>query len=222
MYEFSYFNTSHIINLILCLIIGLIILFIPNFTKINKFKFATFLGFFILFLKIFETAYRIKYEHFSIPESLPLHFCNFAMIICGLYLISKNNILFNISYFFSFGAVAALILPGVTTYYHILFFILFMISHVMVIITVFYGFMWLDSKPTFKGMITSIVTVLLLFTTSYFYNNKFGTNFMFLKVYIAPFFDFIKPFNLYIGILIISFILIIVLLYIPFRKNKRV
>lgn len=222
MNEFSYFNNAHVINLILCIIIGLIILFIPKFTKINKSKFATILGILILFLKIFETIYRIKYEHFSMPESLPLHFCNFTMIICGFYLITKNNTLFNISYFFSFGAVAALILPGVTTYYHILFFVLFMVSHAIVIITVFYGFMWLGSKPTFKGMITSIVTVLLLFTASYFYNNKYGTNFMFLKVYIAPFLNFIKPFNLYIGILIASFILIIILLYIPFRKNKRV
>ena len=220
-YSFSYYNYEHIVNLILCLILGLIILGIPKYTKINVNTFGTVLGYLILLLKIFETVYRIKYEHFTLPESLPLHFCNFTMIICGLYLITKNNILFNITYFFSFGAVMALILPGVTTYYHQLFFVLFMVSHASVVITMLYGFIWLKSKPTFTGMTVSIITVLLLFLASYLYNNKFGTNFMFLKVYIVPFIDFIKPFSLYIGILVTAFILIIILLYIPFRKNKR-
>ena len=220
-YSFSYFNFDHIINLILCLVLGFTILIIPKYTKINVNKFGTLLGCLILFLKIFETVYRIKYEYFTLPESLPLHFCNFTMIICGIYLITKNNTLFNITYFFSFGAVMALILPGVNTYYHQLFFVMFMVSHASVVITMLYGFIWLKSKPTFSGLTVSIITVLLLFLTSFFYNNKFGTNFMFLKVYIAPFVDFIKPFNLYIGVLISAFILIIILLYIPFRKNKR-
>jgi hypothetical integral membrane protein (TIGR02206 family) len=220
-YSFSYFNYEHIINLIFCLILGFGILKTPKYSKINVNKFGSLLGYAILLLKIFETIYRIKYEHFTLPESLPLHFCNFTMIICGVYLITKNNTLFNIAYFFSFGAVLALILPGVNTYYHQLFFILFMVSHASVVITVLYGFIWLKSKPTFNGMTVSIITVLALFLTSYFYNNKFGTNFMFLKEYVAPFLDFIKPFSLYTVLLVTAFILLIILLYIPFRKNKR-
>lgn len=221
MYTFSYFNQAHIVNLFFNLVLGLLILIIPKVSKIDKYKFGTFIGSFIIFLKIFETIYRLKYEHFSLAESAPLHFCNFTIIICGIYLISKNNILFNISYFFSFGALAALILPGVNTYYHPLFFALFMITHSMIIISVLYGFIWLNQRPNFNGFIASEITVLALFILAYFYNKKFGTNFMFLKTYIAPFFDFIKPFSLYIGIMIPTFMLIILLLYIPFRKNKR-
>ena len=221
MYIFHYFNQAHIINLFLNFILGSVILSIPKISKVNKYKFGTFIGYFIVLLKIFETIYRLKYEHFSWAESAPLHFCNFTIIVCGIYLISKNHILFCLSYFFSFGALSALILPGVNTYYHPLFFALFMITHSMIIISVLYGFIWFKERPDFNGFIVSEVTVLILFITAHFYNKKFGTNFMFLKTYIAPFFDFIKPFSLYIAIMIPSFLLVIFLLYIPFRKNKR-
>ena len=48
-YSFSYYNYEHIINLILCLVLGLIILGFPKYTKINVNKFGTVLGYLILF-----------------------------------------------------------------------------------------------------------------------------------------------------------------------------
>ena len=221
MYKFHYFSQTHFINLFFCIFLGIFILLGPRFFKVNKLRYATFLGWSFLSVKLFETFYRELFENFSLAESAPLHFCNFAIIICSFYLITRKNVLFNISYFFSFGAFFALVLPGVNYYNHNLFFTLFMVDHTFVLISVLYGFIWLHERPDAKGLKVSIITVLLLFLFSYFYNNIFGTNFMFLKDYIAPFFSFIKPFSLYIAILIPAFILIMYLMYLPFRTNKN-
>ncbi len=221
-YNFTYFNKIHIHSFIFCSMLMLIMIGIPK-TKFFKKHFnlndyMTFLGFLCLIIKLFESIYRVLFENFSIADSIPLHFCNFALIIAGLYLITKKNIFFNILYFFSFGAVAAVILPGIGLYYHPFYVYLFMINHFFEIATVIFGFNYMKEKINFKGYIISILITAMLFFISYFYNNLFGTNFMFLNEYIAPFFGFIKPFYIYRIVLILSFFIIMTFMYILPKK----
>ncbi len=221
-YTFHYFDAIHFKSLIFTLFLSFILIFLPKmFKSINIIKYSSFLGYCALFIKLVESFYRYFFENFRLPDTLPLHFCNFTLIIAGFYLITKKEIYFNILYFFTFGAVASIILPGINYYNYNFFVYLFMINHAFEIIATAVGFIYLNGKISKNGMRISIATVLLLFIISYFYNNIFHTNFMFLNDYVAPFFSFIKPFYLYRIILILSFIIIIyVLFYIYFFINK--
>ena len=221
-YNFTYFNEIHINSFILSIFLTFIFLFIPKIpilkNKINIMKYATFLGILGLSIKLFESIYRVLFENFSIADSIPLHFCNFALIIASLYLITKKSIFFNILYFFSFGALAAIILPGVGKYYTHFYVYLFMINHFFEIATVLFGFIYMKEQITFTGYRVSILVTSILFIISFFYNKLFGTNFMFLETYIATFFEFIKPFYVYRIVLVLSFFVVMTLMYVLPKK----
>ena len=219
--KFYYFSQIHIYTFIASILFSILLLLIPKlFKKINLRNYGTFLGFFILGFKILDSVYRVTQEHEPIYNVTPVHLCNFAAIAAGLYLIFKTRFLFNLTYFLSFGAAFALVLPGVVVYYHPFYVYVFMIMHALEFVAVFYGFIYLKDKIDFKNYILSCITLILLFVYAAIYNIIFPVNAMFLKTYIADFVSFIKPFELYIIILISSMLFIMFLMYLPFRKRK--
>ncbi len=223
---FSYFSQIHLYSFIVSAVICIILLFIPKLYKnINLQKYSVFLGIFILLFKLLDSVYRIVYQYEPVYNTVPIHLCNFAAISAGIFLITRKGFFFNLMYFLSFGAAFALVLPGVTYYYYPVYVYIFMIMHALEFVGVIYGFVYLKEKITFKGFIGSCAVLLGLFLFSYFYNLRFGTNAMFLNDYIAPMVSFIKPFGLYIIVLIISMLFIMFLMYLPFSerfsKKKR-
>lgn len=219
--KFYYFSQIHIHTFIASILFSILLLLIPKlFKKINLRNYGTFLGFFILGFKILDSVYRVTQEHEPVYNVIPIHLCNFAAIAAGLYLIFKTRFLFNLTYFLSFGAAFALVLPGVVVYYHPFYVYVFMIMHALEFVAVFYGFIYLKDKIDFKNYILSCIVLIMLFVYAAIYNTIFPVNAMFLKAYIADLVSFIKPFELYIVILISSMLFIMFLMYLPFRKRK--
>ena len=219
--KFYYFSQIHIHTFIASILFSILLLLIPKlFKKINLRNYGTFLGFFILGFKILDSVYRVTQEHEPVYNVIPIHLCNFAAIAAGLYLIYKTRFLFNLAYFLSFGAAFALVLPGVVVYYHPFYVYIFMIMHALEFVAVFYGFIYLKNKIDFKGYLMSSITLIMLFIYASIYNVFFPVNAMFLKFYIAEIVSFIKPFELYIVVLILSMLFIMFMMYLPFRKKN--
>ena len=219
--KFYYFSQIHIHTFIASILFSILLLLIPKlFKKINLRNYGTFLGFFILGFKILDSVYRVTQEHEPVYNVIPIHLCNFAAIAAGLYLIYKTRFLFNLAYFLSFGAAFALVLPGVVVYYHPFYVYVFMIMHALEFVAVFYGFIYLKDKIDFKGYLMSSITLIMLFIYASIYNVFFPVNAMFLKSYIAEIVSFIKPFELYIVVLILSMLFIMFMMYLPFRKKN--
>lgn len=221
---FSYFSPIHIQTFIVSILFATFLLIIPKiFKKISLKKYGTFLGIFSISFKILDSVFRYFFQYETLPNVMLVHLCNFAVVFAGLYLIFKTNILFNITYFLSFGAVFALILPGVEDYYNPIYVYIFMITHVLELVAVIYGFVYLKGKITHSGFRQSCLILLGLFGYSAIYNyifRSFDINAMFLNKYIASFLDFIKPFWLYRIVLISGMLLIMFLMYLPFKKKK--
>ncbi len=219
--NFQYFSRIHLYTFIVSVAFSCILIFMPKLLKsLNRKKYGTFLGFLILGFKLFDSIYRVTHEYEPVYNVFPIHLCNFAAIAAGLYLIFKTGFLFNLAYFLSFGAAFALILPGVTIYYNSFYVYIFMTTHALEFVAVIYGFLYLDGKVTFKGYMLASMTLVGLFAYAAVYNRFFDVNAMFLRDYIAGIVSFIKPFSLYIVVLISSMLFIMYLMYIPFREKK--
>lgn len=219
MIPFSYFNQMHIGLLLLCFFLGHLLLVLPKYYQTDRRKAARFIGLLILLTVSYEMYYRVTYEGFSWGQVAPLHFCSVSVIGAGLYLRTQKDKYFQVAYYFSFGAFLAMILPGIRDYYHQLYFILFMGTHYFVLFAVAYGFKWLGAKPTWEGFKYASTTCLFLFMISFFWNEIYFTNFMFTKIYLLPQFRVIQPFWIYQVLLIPSFLGIMYLFYLPFRKR---
>ena len=219
MIPFSYFNQMHMGLLLLCFFWGHLLLVLPKYYQTDRRKAARFIGLLILLTVGYEMYYRVTYEGFSWGQVAPLHFCSVSVIGAGLYLRTQKDKYFQVAYYFSFGAFLAMILPGISDYYHQLYFILFMGTHYFVLFAVAYGFKWLGAKPTWEGFKYASTICLFLFMISFFWNEIYFTNFMFTKIYLLPQFRVIQPFWIYQVLLIPSFLGIMYLFYLPFRKR---
>lgn len=221
---FSYFSPIHIETFIVSILFCVILFYIPKFFKnLDINKYSTFLGYFLLIFKFIDSIYRLMYQNEPITNVTPVHLCNFAAIFAGLYLIFKTKFLYNAVYYLTFGPVLALILPGIIYYHDNYYVYLFMIMHALIVFTAFFGYTYLNDKPTKKGFFQSVITLLLIFLYAFIYNWIFKEiNAMFLKSHIIPQVKFINPIWLYDIILILTMIFLQFLLYLPvMQRNKR-
>ena len=221
---FSYFSPIHIETFIVSILFCIILFYIPKFFKnLDINKYSTFLGYFLLIFKLVDSIYRLMYQNEPITNVTPVHLCNFAAIFAGLYLIFKTKFLYNAVYYLTFGPVLALILPGIIYYHDNYYVYLFMIMHALIVFTAFFGYTYLNDKPTKKGFFQSVITLLLIFLYAFIYNWIFKEiNAMFLKSHIIPQVKFINPIWLYDIVLILTMIFLQFLLYLPvMQRNKR-
>ncbi|WP_026745501.1 TIGR02206 family membrane protein [Leptotrichia hofstadii] len=221
---FSYFSPIHIETFIVSILFCIILFYIPKFFKnLDINKYSTFLGYFLLIFKFIDSIYRLMYQNEPITNVTPVHLCNFAAIFAGLYLIFKTKFLYNAVYYLTFGPVLALILPGIIYYHDNYYVYLFMIMHALIVFTAFFGYTYLNDKPTKKGFFQSVITLLLIFLYAFIYNWIFKEiNAMFLKSHIIPQVKFINPIWLYDIVLILTMIFLQFLLYLPvMQRNKR-
>lgn len=220
---FSYFSPIHIETFVVSTLICIFLFYIPRiFKNVNIEKYSTILGYFLLIFKIIDSIYRLMYQNEPITNVMPIHLCNFAAIFAGLYLIFRTKFLYNAVYYLTFGPVLALILPGIIYYHDNYYVYIFMIMHALIVFTVFFGSAYLGGKPTKKGLIQSIITLLLIFLYAFTYNSIFkGINAMFLRTHIISQVSFIKPIWLYDIVLILTMIFLQFLLYLPTKKENK-
>ena len=220
---FSYFSPIHIETFVVSTLICIFLFYIPRiFKNVNIEKYSTILGYFLLIIKIIDSIYRLMYQNEPITNVMPIHLCNFAAIFAGLYLIFRTKFLYNAVYYLTFGPVLALILPGIIYYHDNYYVYIFMIMHALIVFTVFFGSAYLGGKPTKKGLIQSIITLLLIFLYAFTYNFIFkGINAMFLRTHIISQVSFIKPIWLYDIVLILTMIFLQFLLYLPTKKENK-
>ena len=220
---FSYFSPIHIETFVVSTLICIFLFYIPRiFKNVNIEKYSTILGYFLLIFKIIDSIYRLMHQNEPITNVMPIHLCNFAAIFAGLYLIFRTKFLYNAVYYLTFGPVLALILPGIIYYHDNYYVYIFMIMHALIVFTVFFGSAYLGGKPTKKGLIQSIITLLLIFLYAFTYNFIFkGINAMFLRTHIISQVSFIKPIWLYDIVLILTMIFLQFLLYLPTKKENK-
>lgn len=220
---FSYFSPIHIETFVVSTLICIFLFYIPRiFKNVNIEKYSTILGYFLLIFKIIDSIYRLMYQNEPITNVMPIHLCNFVAIFAGLYLIFRTKFLYNTVYYLTFGPVLALILPGIIYYHDNYYVYIFMIMHALIVFTAFFGSAYLGGKPTKKGLIQSIITLLLIFLYAFIYNSIFkGINAMFLKTHIISQVSFIKPIWLYDIVLILTMIFLQFLLYLPTKKENK-
>lgn len=190
------FDTHHITALLMSTIISLILLLMPIFFKSKK-TYGIFLGYFVVLTKILDILYRIYYEKFPIYEALPFHLCNFAIIVSGISLILGSKKLYNVVYHYSYAAIIVLFIPGSFNYSTLFYIFLFMFTHMIEIVVILYGRIYLNYKINRDGYILSIILFILLVINASFVNYRLGTNFMYVTDYILPAFKFM-PFNIYL------------------------
>ena len=186
--EFEYFSLAHFLPLIIA---GIIIFLIFKFrTQLAAYKHEDRIRLGLSFACIInEMAYfwrlvGVESLNANPVDHLPITVCGWAIIFSAFLLLTKNQTLFDIAYFWVFsGTIFALVTPAVIVesgptrfrYYQ------FWLEHTLGYFAIFYMIFVHKMRPTVKSAFKSGAGLAVLAVIAIFANNMMdGANYLFL------------------------------------------
>lgn len=223
---FVLFSSEHLAA-ITVLFLCVLILFLLKKVLVRPFNNTLlFERFFAVSLLVMEVAYHlvlVQEKTWSLSESLPLHLCSLTLL-CSIILLWTGNKRFYDFVFYAGmgGALQAVLTPSILVNFPDFKFIQFFYVHIGIILTAFY-ILWVKGyKPTFKGLIKTMVILNIIFPFIFVLNILIQGNYMFLreKPINGSLLDFIGPYPWYIlSMEVVAFTLFLIT-WLVFRKRK--
>ena len=178
----SPYSFQNIVFIMIAIIsITLILLFAQ---KIKKLKYEKQIKVsFAILLIILEVSYHI-HNVINGVVSVPLHISSFSMILSVIILLTDNEKIFNVLFFFGvLGAIAAFVMPDMLhyTYYHFRFYN-FVLIHIGILIVPLYYYKAYNYKVKLKSMYKIYLFLLVIAPFIMLSNFVLEKNYMFIGV----------------------------------------
>lgn len=220
MNYFELFSTEHLLSLAGYSIFYMVLIFVSQlFSKKN---FARILSYLIIILKLAELIIRNGVYGETILQLMPIHLCNVTLILAVITMIFPSNHIFQIVYFWSLGAVSAVLFPDSRLAFPNFVGMSFFLTHFFILFTVAYQMLYLEYRPTLKGFFGSFVCINIFAGIVYKINQILGTNYMYINykpAFQSPL-DYFGPWPHYIVIVEIIYIILGVVWCMAFRKKS--
>ncbi len=234
--EFTHFSLAHFLPIIL--MIGVIVLIYIYREKIGKYKnegrirLALSFAMIICEMSYFWRLVGVPSLNANPVDHLPITICGWALIFCSFLVLTKNQTLFDIAYFWVLaGSVFALITPTVITYcgptrfrYY-----QFWLEHTLGYIALFYMIFIHGMRPNVKSIFKAFAAIVVMGIIAIMANAMLpGANYLFLArpESTESILDFL-PTNYVVRIIIVVLIISVMffLCYLPWLtkdiKEKR-
>ncbi|MDX1807086.1 MAG: TIGR02206 family membrane protein [Paenisporosarcina sp.] len=225
---FTMFSTSHFVA-----IIGLVILIVLLFAFRHKgpfeaVKMKVFERFFAVTLLGMDSFYYVwlyQTGRWDLSHSLPLELCSISLLATILLLWTCNKHLYEFVFYAGIGgAVQAIATPVLDMGYPHFRFFHFFYTHIGIIITALYFSWYKGYRPTFKGIVKTIIVLNILLLIVFTVNVFVDGNYMFLqrKPVNGSLLDFLGPYPWYIFTLELVAFALFFILWLLFRMKHPV
>ncbi|MBE4908214.1 TIGR02206 family membrane protein [Bacillus luteolus] len=185
----------------------------------------------ILILVLSEVTLTIWYNYTGVwdaVDTLPFQLCSISLILSVFMLVTRNYLLFEVTYFLGVGgALQAMLTPELFydfphyRYFH------FFLAHIAIIVASFY-MIWIEKYiPTLKSVLKAFLAINIIAVFVFTINKITGGNYMFLahKPSNPSLIDLLGPYPWYILSLEFVALAMFFILYIPFalinKKNRQ-
>lgn len=219
MTHFELFSAEHLLSIGGYGLLAGIMLFTSQF--FSKKNFAATISGTIIIIKTVELVIRHGVYGETFLELLPVHLCNVTLILAVIGMIFPSKNLFQIIYFWSLGAVSAILFPDSKIAFPNFVGISFFITHFFILFVVMYQLIFLGYRPNIKGFLSSFVCINIFAGIVFKLNEFLGTNYMYINykpAFQSPL-DYFGPWPHYIIIVEIIYIVLGILLWFPFKKR---
>jgi hypothetical integral membrane protein (TIGR02206 family) len=181
---------------------------------------------FALSLLIMDVLYHIwlfQAGRWHVSNSLPLELCSISLVMTIVLLWTGNKHVYDLVFYAGIGgAIQAVATPVLDMNFPHFRYFHFFYTHIGIVVTALY-FAWVKGyRPTFKGIIKTMVALNVLLPIVFAINVFLQGNYMFLRMKPTngSLLDFLGPYPWYILSLEIVAILIFIILWLLFRKKE--
>ncbi len=218
--SFVMFSVAHIAVLgVLCL--AIIALFIFRKTRSVPRKYERIFALSLLAMEVLYQVWMMATHRWTLASSLPLELCSISLLVTIVLLLTANRHLIDFVFFAGIaGAIQAMITPVLDLGFPHFRYFHFFYTHIGIILTALY-FTWMKGyRPTFKGIVKTMIALNLLLPLLFAVNHLVQGNYMFLreKPYNGSLLDFLGPFPWYILSLEAVAFIMFTGLWLGFRK----
>ncbi len=218
---FQLFDKNHILYLIGYTLLTVIFYYFISYSK-NKEKLLKGLAIGVLTVKIVEIMIRYNLGE-SWKTLLPLHLCNLTLILVIIGSLLNNKCILKVTFFWSAGAVFALITPEVRVLFPSFLNISFFVTHVYVVLISVIQYRLFNLKPTFKSWYIALFYINIASIIIFFINKRLGTNYLFVNrkpAFTSPL-DYFGDWPNYIIVVMLLYIAITFVMYILLKERKK-
>lgn len=217
---FIMFSLAHIGAILVLLVSLFLIKRLPQQNRSVERLFALSL----LVMELLYHVWMLKTGRWNLSDSLPLELCSVSLILTIVLLWTGNRRLYELVFYIGIGgALQAIVTPDLDMDFPHFRFFHFFYTHIGIILTACY-FTWIKGyKPTFKGIIQSMIVLNLLLPFIYIVNVVFQGNYMFLieKPVGGSLLDYLGPYPWYLLSLEVVAFFIFLILWLVFRRKRN-
>jgi hypothetical integral membrane protein (TIGR02206 family) len=224
--SFTMFSTEHVMAIVM-LFLSVFLLFLTkkslwhreDYLRVIERLFALSL----LTMEIIYHIWMVSTERWNFTSSLPLELCSISLLVAIALLWTGNRRLYMFVFFAGIGgAIQAIGTPVLDVGFPHFRYFHFFYTHIGIILTALY-FTWIKGyRPTFRGIVSTMIVLNILLPFIFFVNQLFDANYMFLRMKPenGSLLDVLGPYPWYILSLEAVAFIIFALLWLAFRKRK--
>ncbi|MGL5989057.1 TMEM164-related integral membrane acyltransferase [Cetobacterium sp.] len=190
--------------------------------KIEAQKIMRIISSIILLIKCGELFIRYKLIGEAWYELLPLHLCNITLIFAALGSIFRFTPFLYATFFWSFGALFAVLTPEVREPFPSFFNISFFSTHFYIIFVAFIEHKIFKLKVSLESWTACFLGINLIMSAVFFVNGVLGTNYLYINrkpTFKSPL-DFFGKWPYYIIVVEVIYIILTLLLLFFFKKKS--
>lgn len=226
--RFQLWSNLHILLLFLTGVAIFILLWIArkdSSGNVSK-KIGQTLAWILILNYIVYVIYRIDSGHWEIRYDLPMEFCNWAMIVTSIALLTHNRTFAELSYFWVMsGSINGVITPDLQVTFPHLYFFIFFIAHSGLVIASLYIVFGLKLEPrpwaVLRTFLYSQIFFISAFVIDFLLDGNYG--YMMSKPTAGSALDFLSDWPYYLIQMQLIGLCFFFLLYLPFYfKNRKI
>lgn len=198
--SFIMFSVAHIaVIVVLCM--AIVLLFIGRKKSPVSQKYERIFALSLLVMEVLYHVWMMTTGRWTLASSLPLELCSISLLVTIVLLWTGNKHLIDFVFFAGIGgAIQAMATPVLDLGFPHFRYFHFFYTHIGIILTALY-FTWMKGyRPTFEGVLKTMLALNLLLPLLFVVNHLFQGNYMFLreKPYNGSLLDLLGPYPWYI------------------------
>ncbi|MGL5703253.1 MAG: TIGR02206 family membrane protein [Cetobacterium sp.] len=218
--EFELFDKLHLFYLLGYSLVFVFLYFGVKYSRQPK-KVMRVISLIILMIKCGELFIRYKLIGEAWYSLLPLHLCNITLIFAILGTTLRFTPFLYATFFWSIGAIFALLTPEVRETFPHFFNISFFSTHCYIIFTAIVEYKIFKLRPSLETWTGSFLGINVIMAGVFFINSVLGTNYLYINrkpSFQSPL-DYFGEWPYYIIVVEFAYIILTLLLLFVFKKK---